>query len=194
MAGNVQPYLFNPAGDGVRAPIRQTAIRDPNGLLRPATASLLYSRRRAKPNVFASTITSRYSAANVAPSSFAQYGRGRMSTTTRRRLNPGVTSTRLYQPTYGGVNFIKKAIKRPGAFKSYASKSHGLTPRGTISKKFIAQTIRHPSSVARLREAVLARTLAGLRRSRTGSRKGRGAHYGGISLRAARSIINPGSV
>jgi hypothetical protein len=96
MAGITQNYIFDPRGDGVRYPIRQTAARGSGGLLPPGVASKLYARRHAKPNVFASTITSRYNAANVIPSSFSQYGRG---TGYRRKARPSGTR---YGQTFGG--------------------------------------------------------------------------------------------
>ena len=98
MAGNFQPYLFNPYGLGVYAPVRQTAVKGMGGLLPPHVASKLYARRHAKPNVFASTITSRYNVSNIEPSEFSQYGRGKA----RIIRNKGITYGPDYHPTYGG--------------------------------------------------------------------------------------------
>ena len=95
---NFQPYLFDPRGDGVRAPIRQTAAKGIGGLLPPNVAAKLYARRHAKPNAFASTITSRYNVSHVEPSSFSQMGRGRAQI--KRSL--GVTRSKHYHPLFGG--------------------------------------------------------------------------------------------
>ncbi len=131
MAGNTQPYLFDPRGDGVRGPIRQTAIHNPNGLLLPATAAKLWKRRHAAPKPFARAIKSLPVYSSVAPSAFSQYGRGRPGIGLpfpppffgggadplklsigrgRRRLAPRILPTPEYAPTFGGNR--RRKVKR----------------------------------------------------------------------------------
>ena len=74
---NFQPYLFDPRGDGVRDPIRQASIKTKRENLIPSVAAKLYTRRKAKPIVYNSAITSRYNITDVIPSNFAQHGRGK---------------------------------------------------------------------------------------------------------------------
>ena len=126
MAGNTQPYLFDPRGDGVRAPIRQTAIRNPTGLLAPAVAAKLWMRRRAARKPFASAINGLSVYSHVEPSAFSQFGRGRLGQASmpppffggksdrlklkiggRRRLAPRIKSSLDYAPTYGGLRYTK---------------------------------------------------------------------------------------
>lgn len=123
---NFQPYLFFPQGDGVRAPIRQTAIRNPSGLLPRDTSTRLYQRRKAAPNPFATAIRSLPQYGQVRASAFSQMGRGRWGSDSipppffggsmsdplglgkvmkgrgRAALQPLILSTRYYAPTFGG--------------------------------------------------------------------------------------------
>lgn len=116
MAGITQNYMFDPAGDGIRFPIRQTAIVNPNGLLPRGVAAKLWARRHAAPDPFASAITSRYNASDVVPSAFAQFGRGSKADPLKlgrgrigfRRIAQVIPSSSIYAPKYGGARRGKR--------------------------------------------------------------------------------------
>ena len=59
--------------------------------------------------------------------------------------------------------WIQNAIRHPGKFRALATKAHALDRTGKIKKGFIAMEAHSTNPTIR-KEAVLARTLAGLRR------------------------------
>ena len=55
-------------------------------------------------------------------------------------------------------NFIKDAIKRPGALRAKAKRAGGLTKKGTISKAYLAKAAKSGSKLTK-QQVNLARTL-----------------------------------
>lgn len=64
-------------------------------------------------------------------------------------------------------NWIKEAIRNPGALTAKAKKAGAITKKGTISPDFIQQAKRSPNPTTR-KQAVLAETLGKLNKSKRG--------------------------